>query len=422
MAPWRLGFTLGKGIIWANSAREVGMNKKRILVWSVTVLLTAVLIGVAVVYALYGRYVNLAGFSGSGQVTELQVPDGFIVDIFATGLNGPRFMAVGPDGVLYVADRSNGRIVALPDNDGDGKADAVRIFAEGLNNPHSLVYHEGAWYIGVPTGVVRVVDSDGNGIADSMTTLIDNYPITGHSTRTVMFLPDGRLAVSVGSSCNVCQEEDARRAAVLVYDAPTSLEATSLTGEQVFAHGLRNAVGLAIHPETGDLWATNNGRDLLGDDLPPETVYIVQEGANYGWPVCHSGRLIDPDYGKEGDCEGVTKPVVEMQAHSAPLGLAFYTGDTFPAEYRGDLFIAFHGSWNRSEPTGYKVVRLPLNGSEVAGELQDFATGWLKNATTEAEVDGRPVGLTVGADGALYVSDDKGGIIYRIQYRQPVQP
>ncbi|MFQ5409037.1 MAG: PQQ-dependent sugar dehydrogenase, partial [Anaerolineales bacterium] len=167
-------------------------------------------------------------------------------------------------------------------------------------------------------------------------------------------------------------------------------------------------------PETGALWVTNNGRDLLGDDLPPETIYVVQEGVDYGWPYCHSGWLVDPEFGFNGACDGVPAPAVEMQAHSAPLGLAFYTGAAFPDEYHGDLFVAFHGSWNRSIPTGYKVVRIPIRDGAVNGPAEDFATGWLDETTDE--VSGRPVGVAVGPDGALYVSDDKGGFIYRIAY------
>lgn len=372
------------------------------------VVLLAVIGGV-VLYFFIGRYVNLAGLWGEGRSADLVTPPGFVTNVFAEGLNGPRFIAFGPDGALYVADRGNGRIVALPDANQDGVADEQRVFADNLDNPHSLVYHEDAWYVGVPSGVIRLVDSDGDGVADQRDTLIDDYPTTGaHSTRTVAFLPDGRMVVSIGSSCNVCQEEDKRRAAIVVYKGPDT------TDEAIFASGLRNAVGLTIQPQTGALWATNNGRDLLGDDVPPETVYQVEEGANYGWPVCINGYREDPDEGSTGSCEGMGRPVVEMQAHSAPLGLVFYTGTTFPAEYQDDLFIAFHGSWNRSELTGYKVVRLPFANGQPADQVEDFATGWLNGAN--GEVQGRPVGLAVGPDGALYISDDKGGLIYRIQY------
>ena len=384
-------------------------NSRRWLWRGLAIVGALIVVCIITLYVWVQRNTNFAGWQGEGIVADVQVPDGFQVNVFAGGLNGPRFIAVGPDGTLYAADRGNNRIVALPDWDNDHEADEIQVFAEGLNRPHSLVYHEGAWYVGVPSGVVRLVDEDGDGTADSQTEIISDYPTSGaHTTRTVTFLPDGRMVVSIGSSCNVCEEEDPRRAGVVVYDDATG------ANEQIFATGLRNAVGLTVHPETGELWATNNGRDLLGDDLPPETVYLVQEGANYGWPFCHNGWLEDPDMGFEGSCEGIPTPEVEMQAHSAPLGLAFYTGHTFPAEYQGDLFVAFHGSWNRTELTGYKVVHIPFANGQVAGELTDFAWGWLDMATDE--VYGRPVGLAVGPDGALYVSDDKGGFIYRISY------
>ena len=355
------------------------------------------------------RFVNIGAIVSDGGEAAVQVPAGFSVNIFASGLLGPRFMAVGPDGHLYVADRLNDRIIILPDRDGDGVADETLVFATGLNRPHSLTYHEGSWYVGVPAGIVVLTDSDGDLSADSSTMLIDDFPTScTHITRTVDFLPDGRMVVSIGSSCNVCEEADERRAAIVVYDMPGALN------ERLYATGLRNAVGLAVQPGTGHLWASNNGRDLMGDDLPPETVYRLSEGSFYGWPVCHNGYLIDPDMGSPGSCDGVTPPTVEMQAHSAPLGLAFYDAQQFPEEYWGDLFIAFHGSWNRSEPTGYKVVRLDLVSGVPATAVEDFATGWLDGATGEAA--GRPVDVVVGADGALYVSDDKGHFIYRISY------
>ena len=384
------------------------MNKRKLIIRGCLGLVIVLVGAFIVLWLLFRDQVNLAGVQGSGNETNLTVPPGFVANVFASGLNQPRFLQTGPDGVITVADRRNGRIVRLPDQNEDGVADSVEVFADNITNPHSLVHHEGAWYVGVPSGVIRLVDENGDGTADSRTTLIDDYPTSGHSTRTVDFLPDGRMVVSVGSSCNVCQEDDPRRAAVVVYDNAQA------TGEAIFAQGLRNAVGLALHPETGELWATNNGRDLMGDDIPPEAVYIVREGEHYGWPHCHNGYIIDPDEGYDGACDNVTASLVEMQAHSAPLGLAFYTGDMFPDKYRHDLFIAFHGSWNRSIPTGYKIVRLPLDGSTPTGPVEDFATGWLNENT--AEVNGRPVGLAIGADGALYVSDDKGGFIYRIHY------
>jgi glucose/arabinose dehydrogenase len=369
-------------------------------------LLVLILIAAAVGVGQLRTQVNLAGILARGESAEISVPPGFVVNIYAEGLSQPRFMQFSPDGILFVAERGENRILALRDQDRDGRSDEATVFADDLDRPHSLVYQDDVWYVGVPSGVVRLRDSDGDGMADERQILIDDYPTGGHTTRTVEFLPDGRMVVSIGSSCNVCEEQDTRRAAIVIYDDEE---------ENLYATGLRNAVGLAIHPLSGQLWATNNGRDFMGDDLPPETVYALEEGEHYGWPTCHNGTIEDPDHGFSGACEGIPTPSVEMQAHSAPLGLVFYTGDSFPADYLGDLLVAFHGSWNRSVPTGYKVVRIRLKGSEVVGSVEDFATGWLDEQSEH--VSGRPVGLAIGPDGALYVSDDTGGFIYRIQYQ-----
>jgi glucose/arabinose dehydrogenase len=237
--------------------------------------------------------------------------------------------------------------------------------------------------------------------------IVPNLPTGGHSTRTIGFGPDGKLYLSIGSSCNVCTERDARRAAIYQYNPDGS-------GERQFASGLRNAVGFVWQPGTGNLWATNNGRDGLGDDLPPETINLVREGNDFGWPYCHNGRIPDQQFGQGRSCSAVTKPAIEVQAHSAPLGLAFYTGQTFPADYNGDLFVAYHGSWNRSVPTGYKVVRTRFQNGQPTGQVEDFATGWLPEGSRSSW--GRPVDVSVGPDGSLFVSDDTLGVIYRISY------
>ncbi len=380
------------------------MTARRTRLLLLGLLLLALVVGGVYVYRTFLGRVNFAGSVGAGGEADVTVPPGFAVNVFADGLDGPRFIAFGPDGALYVAERGAGRVVALSDGDGDGRADNVQTVADGLDRPHSLAYHLGAWYVGVPGGVVRLTTGDGSG--ETRTALIDDLPSDGvHTTRTVAFLPDGRLVVAVGSSCNVCVEDDPRRAAILVYDAGGG-------DGRLFATGLRNAVGLAIEPASGALWVTNNGRDLMGDDTPPETVYVVNDGDDFGWPACHAGNIIDPEFGAPGACDDSVAPAVTLQAHMAPLGLAFYTGQTFPEAYHGNLFIALHGSWNRPEPVGYKVMRVPVDGGRAAGPAEDFATGWLR----DGRVSGRPVGLAVGPDGALYVSDDRAGFIYRITY------
>ncbi len=327
--------------------------------------------------------------------------------MFAQGLANPRMMTVGPDGQLYVAERGAGRIVRLPDRDADGVADGIEAVAAGLRAPSSIAfYRDGSLYVGETTRILRLSEPDGDGVFQAREVVVEGLPEGGHNTRTVLFSPDwAHLFVSVGSSCNVCNETDVRRATIMRYNPDGS-------AEEVYAHGLRNAVGVVFRPGSAELWATNNGRDWMGDDLPPETVYLVRQGDDAGWPRCHAGRLSDPDFGGAGACDGVVAPAVEMQAHSAPLGLTFYTGQQFPESYHGHLFVAFHGSWNRGVPTGYKVVGIPMeNGAP--GPVYDFAAGWLR---ADGSRWGRPVDVQTGADGSLFVSDDEGGKIYRIFY------
>jgi glucose/arabinose dehydrogenase len=337
---------------------------------------------------------------------QISLPAGFKISVFGEGLRNPRMMAIGPDGQLYAAERGAGRIVRLPDRNQDGLADRVEVAASGLESPSSLAfYSDGSLYVGETNRILRLPPPVSGAAFGEAEVVIDGLPGGGHSTRTVLFSPDfSSLFVSIGSSCNVCEEDDFRRAAIMRYD-PSGGDGT------LFARGLRNAVGITFRPGTDELWATNNGRDFLGDDLPPETVYLVQEGRDYGWPRCHSGRISDPDFGDPTACQGVGPPMVEMQAHSAPLGLEFYSGDQFPGEYQGDLFVAFHGSWNRSQPVGYKVVRVPMDGG-APGLVEDFAVGWLVGGSSW----GRPVDVITGPDGSLFVSDDAGGRIFRIYF------
>lgn len=336
---------------------------------------------------------------------SISLPPGFAISVFAEGLDGPRMMTLGPDGQVYVAERGAGRIIRLPDEDQDGSADEVQVLAEGLDAPGSLAfYKDGSLYVGETTRILRFPALEEQEDFDPPEVLIAGLPSGGHNTRTVLFSPEYEdLFVSVGSSCNVCEEDDLRRATIMRYN-PDGSEG------RVYAEGLRNAVGLTIRPGTEELWATNNGRDFLGDDLPPETVYLVQDGRHYGWPSCHSGRIIDPEFGSPTSCQEIEAPTVEMQAHSAPLGLEFYSGDAFPGEYTGDLFVAFHGSWNRSQPVGYKIVRIPFDG-ETIGAVEDFAVGWLGGGRW-----GRPVDVLTTSDGSLFVSDDSDGRIFRIYF------
>ncbi len=334
----------------------------------------------------------------------LKAPPGFKVSVFASGLDGPRFMAVGPDGFIYVTLPRAGKVVVLPDRDHDNAADDRVVFAEGLDSPHGIAFRGGDLIIAETGGLVLLRDTDGDLKADYKKVISRDIPSGGgHWTRTVAIGPDNRLYVSVGSSCNVCLEKDRRRAAVLRFEPDGGKGA-------VYASGLRNSVGIAFHPLTGELWGVDNGRDWLGDDLPPEELNRITEGADFGWPFCYGERVPDPEYGTVERCAGTVPPMVEMQAHSAPLGLAFGHGLDFPAPYKDVLYIAFHGSWNRSRPTGYKLIGIPFADGRPSGEPFDFITGWLKWGGAR----GRPVAPLVGPDHALYLSDDKAGAVYRI--------
>jgi len=342
----------------------------------------------------------------------LTVPRGFSVDLFAAGLDKPRFMTFDEHSTLYVSLPRSGKIMALPDRDRDGIADRVVTFAEGLDLPHGLAWDKG-WLVVAETGrLLRLRDRDLDLSADESEVLTRDLPAgDGHWTRTVVVGRDGSYFVSAGSSCNVCLEKDSRRASITRFN-PEGGEGT------LFSRGLRNSVGLAVHPATGELWGSDNGRDLLGDELPPEEINLIVEGGDYGWPFCYGDGEPDPDFGSPQRCAGTLPPTVKMQAHSAPLGIAFGAGSNFPEPYRSMLFVAFHGSWNRTVPTGYKLVGIPFSDGRPVGPVTDFATGWLAGATAW----GRPVAPIIGPDGALYLSDDRSGAVYRITYEGMESP
>jgi len=319
-------------------------------------------------------------------------------------------MAFGPNGVLYVATRNNGSVVAIP---AQGRVvTAVR----GLSGPHSLVFRDSDLYISVNDGVIRLRDAiTEDFIISSQPQRFLAVPASGpggHTTRSVAFGPDGRIYFAIGSSCNFCIEADSRRAAILQFDADGS-------NQQPFASGLRNSVGLAFHPVTGEMWATDNGGDGLGDNEPPEEVNIVRAGGDYGWPDCVANQR-GTRWGTQARperCGSTLAPEVEMQAHSAPLGISFYTGDQFPVAFWNDALVASHGSWNRTTPTGYKVVRVRTVGGRATGVVEDLLWGFLDPASRTRS--GRPVQAITGPDGAVYVSDDATGNIYRIEHKGP---
>lgn len=337
-------------------------------------------------------YKNLRGvkpaFSPPVKIAEnstglpLKLPDGFSISVYAKDLENPRVLAFDPSGKLFVSIPSQGKVMSLPDK---------TTVLDGLNRPHGLAFHDGKLYVaetdGVSVNKKKILDLPGAG---------------NHFSRTIGFGPDGRLYITVGSSCNVCVEKDWRRAKMLVANADGS-------DLKVYATGLRNTVFFVWRGN--DLWGTDMGRDLLGDNTPHEEVNIIAEGKDYGWPYCYENRVHDDNFDpkKTHRCDATVPPQISFQAHSAPLGLAFIP-DSWPAEYRGDLLVSYHGSWNRTQPTGYKVVRFDLdeNGNS-KGEF-DFLSGFLQ---ADGAI-GRPVDLLFDVQGNLFVSDDKAGVVYKI--------
>jgi len=340
-----------------------------------------------------------------------QVPKGFAVSIFADHLSDPRWMAVAPNGDVFLAQPSAGIVSILRDAKDDGHA-SVTTFASGFTKPHGLAFHDGALYVGDQDAVWKLDYTDGALTAGKKTRITKQHDlgIGGHSTRDIAFGPDGSLYLAIGSNGNVDTGEPTFRAAVNKVEADGSL------GQ--FATGTRNPVGITFYPGTDTMWITVNERDGLGDQLVPDYLTHVEKGAFYGWPYAYIGPNPDPTVGdKAPDMVAKAKvPDLLFQSHSAPLGLVFYEGAQFPADYKGDAFVALHGSWNNSHPTGYKVVRVHFAGGKPVGGYDDFAVGFAKPGTSPAEVFGRPAGLAVARDGSLLIADDAGKTVWRVTY------
>ena len=349
----------------------------------------------------------------------LKLPDGFSISIFAKNLTAPRILAFAPGGTLAASIPSEGRVVALPDKNGDGIADEIITLISDLNRPHGLAFQcpflegegECEFYV-AESHRVSLFSYDAEHMKAVFKKKIADLPDGGnHVTRTLMFNEDGRLLISIGSTCNVCNEKDWRRAKILALDLQT--------GElKEFAKGLRNSVFMAAHPVNGKIWATEMGRDLLGNDIPPDEINIIEEGKNYGWPTCYGKNIHDTDFDKNTYIRNpCTEPFemssyIDIPAHSAPLGLAFFPEERWPKEYWHNLLVAYHGSWNRSTPTGYKIVRFKLDPQgNYLGE-EDFISGWLQ----KNDALGRPVDILIQPGGKIYISDDKTGVIYLLQY------
>lgn len=340
---------------------------------------------------------------------RLRLPEGFVIDTYAAGLPQVRLLRFTAGGDLLASLPASGRVVLLQrDADGDGRPDGRSDLLIGLNGPHGLDLRDNWLYVAETDGVVRIrYDAAARRIRGTLERVVSDLPGGGnHWTRTLKFGPDGWMYVSVGSSCNVCIEDDPRRAALLRYKPDGG-------GGEIYATGLRNTVGFAWRPATRELYGVDNGRDLLGDNFPPCELNRIQQGGFYGWPYANGNRVADPDFGADHE-EEIGKsipPAHEFKAHVAPLSIAFLEGKQLPWEYRGAALVALHGSWNRSKKQGYQVVSLHFLPDGRIDE-RPFVSGFEENE----DVIGRPVDVAEGPDGAIYVSDDYAGAIYRVRY------
>ena len=345
----------------------------------------------------------------------LKVPDGFEANTFASGFDNPRWMTVAANGDVLVADARVGRITSLRDDDGDGRAEITETFAAGRRYPHGMAIRDGYLYVTDLDNIWRYDYRDGqltaSGRPQAMLPRGSLGGGGGHSTRTLAISPDGRrFYVAIGSRGNIA-EEDPPRATVQVFDLDGG-------GQQTFASGLRNPVGIAFRPGGDSLYVVVNERDGVGDEMVPDYLTRIEDGDFFGWPYAYLGPNPQPGYGdRRPDLVARTKlPDVLFRSHSAPIGLVFYDGGSFPDDYRGDAFVALRGSWNAAVPRGYMIVRVPFENGRPAGGYQVFATGFWERGENTASVWGRPAGLAVAADGSLLIADDTGGVIWRISY------
>jgi glucose/arabinose dehydrogenase len=337
------------------------------------------------------------------------LPPGFDINIYATDVENARSLALGDSGILFVGTRSAGRVYAVLDRNKDAIADEVITIADGLNMPNGVAFRNGSLYVAEVNRVLRY-DSIESRLKNSPKPVIvsNSFPNDPHhGWKFVRFGPDDKLYVPVGAPCNVCEKSNE------VFSSITRINPDG-SNLEIFAHGVRNTVGFDWHPKTGELWFTDNGRDWLGDNLPPDELNRApRKSMHFGFPYCHGGTIADPEFGSKRRCKEFVSPSMALGPHVAALGMRFYTGTMFPDLYRNQIFIAEHGSWNRTSPIGYRISLVRLHGSQ-AISYEVFAEGWLKNGRAW----GRPVDVLVMPDGALLVSDDRAGVIYRISYNK----
>lgn len=348
-------------------------------------------------------------YKGKLPIHKIKLPEGFKIHVFAEKVKNARSMCLSPSGTLFVGTRSEGNVYALRDTNGDFVADQNFLLAKGLDMPNGVAFRDGSLFVAENSRVIRFDDIEKRlSNPPAPVVIFDKYPTEGHhGWKYIAFGPDGKLYIPVGAPCNICESKDE------IFASITRLNPDG-TGLEIVQRGVRNTVGFTWQPKTNELWFTDNGRDWMGDDSPAcELNRAPRDGMHFGYPYCHQGDLLDPEFGKNRRCDEFTPPVQKLGAHVAPLGLEFVKSEKFPAELRGQILIAEHGSWNRSKKSGYvlSLVRLDANNQSVGYE--PFASGWLQSGD---EVWGRPVDLEWLPDGSLLVSDDYADAIYRIVY------
>jgi glucose/arabinose dehydrogenase len=345
---------------------------------------------------------------GGMPIEKLQLPPGFKATLYAK-VPSARQMVLSPGGTLFVGNRDgSGGVYAVPDKNKDGFGDEVIEVARNLHSPNGVEFRDGSLYVAEVSRILRYDNIEANLRQPPKPIVVtDKYPTDEHhGWKYIRFGPDGWLYVPVGAPCNVCESKDPR------FSSMTRIKADG-SGQEVFAHGIRNTVGFDWDPKTRELWFTDNGRDWMGDDLPPDELnHAPKAGMHFGFPYCHGQGIADPEFGKKRPCSAFTPCELDLGAHTASLGMRFYNGKMFPADYTGDVFVAQHGSWNRSTKSGYRVVRVKMKDGK-ALQMMPFVSGWLEK---NGNVWGRPVDVLVMPDGALLVSDDFAGAIYRISY------
>lgn len=341
---------------------------------------------------------------------KIKLPPGFQISVYAEVPNA-RSMALSPSGIVYVGNRNSDKVYAVVDEDKDGKADKVYTLASGLNTPNGVAFKDGNLYIATISSILRLDNIEAKLAAPPKPVVVyDKYPKdTHHGWKFIAFGPDGKLYVPVGAPCNNCESENP------IYASITRINADG-TGMEIFSKGIRNTVGFAWHPATNNLWFTDNGRDNMGNDVPGDELNTAPAaGLHFGYPYCHQGNILDPEFGKAKNCADYTAPVQILDPHVAALGMRFYTGKMFDSSYTNQIFIAEHGSWNRSIPIGYRVTLVKLDAAGKSLGYSTFAEGWLQ---PDGKVLGRPVDVQQMPDGALLISDDYSGVIYRVIYKK----